>query len=210
MSRTRTLPAVIAAAAVGLDLLAPAAHADPTPPAGQNLQQVQEADQAQAQQAAANQSEWGKIAEYFCSLDGQTPAINPQQSLTGARDQFSDAGITAYDDAIRTFPVTYLDDPYIIARQVTMGPLSDGSYQAPFGATKADVLRQWRYNVCEVDAYRTNWVAALKKITEQLSTGLKPGLTTEAALRSFYEQKMETIVTVLKAEQARHGFDTDW
>lgn len=210
MSRTHTLPAVLAAAAVGLGLLASAAHADPTPPAGRNLQQVEKGEQAQAQQVTANQSEWGKIAEYFCSLDGHTPAINPRQSLAGARDQFSDAGITAYYDAVRTSPLTSLDDPYIIARQVTLGPLSDASYQAPAGATKADVLRQWRYNVCEVDAYRAQWVAVLKKLTEQLSTGLKPGLTTEAALKRFYDQKMETIVTVLKAEQTRHGFDTDW
>jgi len=210
MSRTRTLPVVVAAAAVGLGLLASAAHADPTPPAGQNLQQVEKGEQAQAQQVTANRSEWVKIAEYFCSLDGHTPAINPQQSLAGARDQFSDAGITAYDDAVRTSPLTYLDDPIIIARQVTMSPFSDSSYQAPAGATKADVLRQWRYNVCEVDAYRAQWVAVVKKLTEQLGTGLKPGLTTEAALRHFYDQKMETIVTVLKAEQTRHGFDTDW
>jgi hypothetical protein len=210
MSRTRTLPVVVAAVAAGLGLHAPAAHAaDPMPPANQNLQQVKKGEHVETRQITANQAEWGKIAEYFCSLDGHTPAINPQQSLAGARDQFSDAGIEAYDAAVRTTPLLHHDDPYLIARRVTMGS-QGGSYQAPVGATKADVLRQWRYNVCEIDAYRTQWVAVLKKLNERLSIGLKPGLTSEAALKSFYDQKMQKIVTVLKAEQQRHGSDTDW
>ncbi|KAA8887524.1 hypothetical protein F3087_17765 [Nocardia colli] len=166
-----------------------AAHASPAGDAGQ----------AAEKQAAKNERTWFRIADLFCSVGGEP--INPQKDLAGSRKQFSDSGIREYDAAFKITPLQYRGgyDAVDAARSDIMGKGS--KFAPPLGSTDADLLRQWRYGMCNSDEFRREWSNALKTEQERLGTKLKPGMDTDAAILDLYDEKMDRMLKVLKAEE---------
>ncbi|GAA5085559.1 hypothetical protein [Nocardia iowensis] len=96
------------------------AHADPPPPANQDEAEVQEGMEEQEEEEST--AEWGTVVEKFCELEPGVGPIDPNKDLEGARKQFSDAGIQAYDEAYRMSPLEFTQDPVPLVRAALLGP----------------------------------------------------------------------------------------
>ena len=206
-------PVVTLLALAVLGLPVTAAHADtgPTNPAADETYATQTENDARSQELAQARITFTPeaIATVFCRIDGKAP-LNPgaaDNGIAAAAAQFSDTGIEDYWDAYKADPMNYQDDPAEVALSVVLYP--GGDFAPPSSATKFDKLRQWRYDLCTNDQFRSRWATALRNAKGKLATGFKPGMRNEAAMLDFYDKKQQSLIKALDDEQARNDHDGD-